>query len=93
MGTGTRRILTVVAMFTTSAIILLSGAATANANGDVPAPAPPAAGTVKTDGPVITVTVTGSGYKGGATGAVVDGSVSVGVLAPRWVTAFLTATA
>ncbi len=90
MGTGTRRILSVVAMFTTSAIILLSGAATANANGDVPAPAPPAAGTVKTDGPVITVTVTGSGYQGGSPGSVGGGSVSVSVPAPCWMIAFMT---
>ncbi len=89
MGTGTRRVLTLTALFTTSVMMLLSGAATASA--DLDGPPPPPTGTVKTSGPVITVTVTGSGYQGGSPGSGSGGgSVSVSVPAPCWMVAFMT---
>jgi hypothetical protein len=84
MRSTVRRALTPIVVCSTSAIILLSGSPTASAiTGGPPEPVTSA---VETTGPVIKVTVSGTGYTGGSQGSAGGGTASVTVPATCWMT-------
>lgn len=96
METRARRVMALTALLSTSMIMNMSNVTTAQADwvhGNAQTSSVATTGAVATCGQVITVMVSGSGYKGGSSGSGGGGQFSVGVPAPCWMMAAETGSA